>query len=768
MNPIFSNLVSNVNKVFPIASTAELCVFQAIMLCLTVALVVYLCKVAKKKAIVVDRKLQDGSYWKLVLYIGLALILGLSVIVWLHHIIKCGVHTDLVKDDSYSAFQDVSQYFFGVNVAIADIKGEYISSMLVGLIKVFLFNGIFIATMVGLFNRRIQSIRNGEVRYSQTSLQNVSYAVVIGANEIASSVVRNLLRGDGQKKNNDYVILHTSTPVKNAKTVLSSHLTKSELQRVIFYHGLRDSLEEIRDLYLDSATEIFILGENTSWDKGETYHDALNMRCFNLILQVLQEKHSTTNFQPKKCSVLFEYHTTSSIFQFSDIDENARDFIEFVPFNRHEEWAKNVFVRLKAQDLIDCDSVDSKKPIEYQPLDGGKLSPTTDKHVHLVIVGMSKMGVALGVQALYQAHYPNISKYPNQRTRITFIDTNADKEMAFFKGRYATLFELAINRYIDTTKNESYNKDWHDPLKTNEQWQHLTDKDESFLDVEIEFIKGSIESDRVRTILSEISKDDKAILTIAICLTQTHQSIAASLYMPIDVYKSKNLLQILVNQPEVSDIVTNLTDYKNHIRYHNLRPFGMPFAEYMATESDLNKSMLVNWAYNVIKYNKKWPTNICEMPEVGEAWKNLKICNRYSNINYVDSIDQKLRCILTVREEIPSDRLQATLGTAIENDELALAICEHNRWNLQQLLLGFTPCPREMDEKLCGLVAEGEMVAVDEMKSELKSSCERVHPNICDYMHLAKVDPDAQTYDAKLNTFIPRILMLVDGASKRI
>ena len=142
MNSIFSNLVqfkkafSSIVTTFS-GTTAELCVFQAIMLCLTIALVMYLCKVAKKKAIVIDRKLQDGSYWKLVLYIGLALILGLSVIVWLHHTIKCGVHTDLVKDDSYSAFQDVSQYFFGVNVAIADIKGEYISSMLVGLIKVF-------------------------------------------------------------------------------------------------------------------------------------------------------------------------------------------------------------------------------------------------------------------------------------------------------------------------------------------------------------------------------------------------------------------------------------------------------------------------------------------------------------------------------------------------------------------------------------------------------------------------------------------------------
>lgn len=767
MNPIFSNLVSNVNRVFPIASTAELCVFQAIMLCLTIALVMYLCKVAKKKAIVIDRKLQDGSYWKLVLYIGLALIFGLSVIVWLHHTIKCGVHTDLVKDDSYSAFQDVSQYFFGVNVAIADIKGEYISSMLVGLIKVFLFNGIFIATMVGLFNRRIQSIRNGEVRYSQTSLQKLSYAIVIGANEVASSVIRNLLRGDGKKEKNDYVILHTSTSVKNARKVLSSHLTTSELRRVIFYHGLRDSLDEIQDLHLDHATEIFILGENTSWDKGETYHDAMNMRCFNLILQVLQEKYSTTNFHPKKCSVLFEYHTTSSIFQFSDIDENARNLVEFIPFNRHEEWAKNVFVRLKAQDLIDSNNEESQNSIQYEPLDGGKLTPKTDKHVHLVVVGMSKMGVALGVQALYQAHYPNIQECPNQRTRITFIDTNADKEMAFFKGRYSTLFELAINRYIDTTKNESYSKDWVDPLKKNKQWQHLTDKDESFLDVEIEFIKGSIESDRVRTILSEISQDDKAILTIAICLTQTHQSIAASLYMPIDVYKSKNLLQILVNQPEASDVVTNLTKNKNHIRYEKLRPFGMLFAEYIASESDSYKSMLVNRAYDVIKYNVEWPTNIHEMPEVVEAWKNLKICNRYSNINYVDSISQKLRCILNVKE-VPSDKFQSTLETAIKNNEFALAVCEHNRWNLQQLLLGFTPCSKEKDELLIQLVVAGKMDEVNTEKGTLKSSHERIHPNICDYNHLAMVDPEAQPYDTKLNAAIPRILMLVDGASERI
>ena len=151
------------------------------------------------------------------------------------------------------------------------------------------------------------------------------------------------------------------------------------------------------------------------------------------------------------------------------------------------------------------------------------------------------------------------------------------------------------------------------------------------------------------------------------------------------------------------------------------------------------------------------------MPEVVvEAWKDLKICNRYSNINYVDSIDQKLRCILNVKE-VPSDKLQSTLETAIKNNEFALAVCEHNRWNLQQLLLGFTPCSKEKDEELRKAVVDGNETEVNRIKEELKLSYERIHPNICDFNHLAKVDPGAQPYDGGLNAAIPRILQLVDG-----
>jgi hypothetical protein len=119
-------------------------------------------------------------------------------------------------------------------------------------------------------------------------------------------------------------------------------------------------------------------------------------------------------------------------------------------------------------------------------------------------------------------------------------------------------------------------------------------------------------------------------------------------------------------------------------------------------------------------------------------------------------------------KEVPSDKLQSTLETAIKNNEFALAVCEHNRWNLQQLLLGFTPCSKEKDELLIQLVVAGKMDEVNTEKGTLKSSYERIHPNICDYNHLAMVDPEAQPYDTKLNAAIPRILMLVDGASERI
>ena len=89
--------------------------------------------------------------------------------------------------------------------------------------------------------------------------------------------------------------------------------------------------------------------------------------------------------------------------------------------------------------------------------------------------------------------------------------------------------------------------------------------------------------------------------------------------------------------------------------------------------------------------------------------------------------------------------------------------CEHNRWNIQQLLLGFIPADKEIDEK--GQNKKGELTNDEhkKYKKDLKSPKNKVHYCICDFDHIDKVDAEAKKYDEMLNNGIPLILAHVDG-----
>ena len=437
---------------------------------------------------------------------------------------------------------------------------------------------------------------------------------------------------------------------------------------------------------------------------------------------------------------------------------------------------------------------------EYMPLEGAGLAEDSSEFVHLVIVGMSKMGIAMAHEALLQAHYPNSDK---ARTRITFIDTMADKEMEFFKGRYDNMFELIRSRYINADC-EAYDKPWIDPFEAEDcKWAHLNEKSESFLDVEIEFIKGELESVGVRKCLTTMAADELARLTIAICLPQTHQAIAASLYMPMEIYKSERLQQILVYQCESEDIIANLVNNHNSIRYEKIRPFGMLYGEYMNDRSLYLKAMLVNVAYDVATKNDAvWPEDISDRMDKGyvqarESWKKLSVDKMWSNKYCADSIYIKIRNIMKenpdyasserVMELLKTDKANTvkTLTDALTAYDTSLSVTEHNRWNIQQLLLGYSPYDKELDLILQEMNEKGETEDVKKkyslwreknlngcefskpIKTDLKDSPLRIHPNICSCEHLSRVDAKAKPYDSKINGAIPKIISIVDGYQKR-
>lgn len=694
---------------------------------------------------------------------------------------------------------------------------------------VIFLNGILISILTNWFDKRREHWLRGEIRYPRFFLKKNKFAIVIGANEIVSSVIKNLLshKTDGEinfrcEGNNEYVILQTCKEAVDVREELSSHLTEEDLKRVIIYNAQRDSKAELAELFIENATEIYILGESTLKNLGETYHDALNMKCVNMIadyLDNINNKNRTdkNDIHKKVCKVMFEYQTTYSMFQYSDMPENVNDNIVFIPFNCYETWAQRVMVEgvFDNREHNGClgnndetrtnDSGIRPDFIEYTPLDGKGISCDSDEYVHFVVVGMSKIGVAMGVQAMFQAHYLNFRK---ARSRITFIDTNVDKEMNFFKGRYVNFFGLVKNKYFDANNCTSDmlmpNNGWTDPAEQPDyKWAHLSKDGKNFIDLEIEFVKGEIESDGVREYLRNIAKEEKSKLTIAVCLTQTHKAIAASLYLPVEIYKK--VQEIWVYQREASDILTNLSGAKrNDRRYKKLRPFGMMYGEYMRDRSLYLKSIIANGAYK--DYDSLKKINVIDKDTYKDLrmdWKKLSIANKWSNKFFVDTIYQKIRGIapgLFHGENIAgayknklfkdgaNENIEPTLIEALRKYETILGQCEHNRWNVQQLLMEFSPCGKHDDEICCMLndayrqtylkkkeydekslpynikIAFNE--AKDDFKSKkesLKESEDRVHPNICGYSHLDEVDFGAKQFDINMNNAIPVILMKVDG-----
>ena len=753
-----------------------------------------------------DRVLVKINIWYFMLVVAI-MVASITTLAW--YINEHGLTS---SDPEDNPFHVALQYALKMREAKEKVNDHYLSLrsfILIMLFQVVVFEGLVLAAIVGWTGRRSKKVQQGEVRYSILALKGIipfkKYAVVIGANEVAPSVIKNLLKREDEKKSlnyaheneNQYVILQTSSKVDEVRKTLRSYLTPDECDRVIIYSDLRNSYEGLQDLHLKYASEIYVLGENTTVDGGETFHDTMNMRCVNMIADELIRKHNKESDYNKLielekslkkenqkaeaeqdkarikalkeeinnvrelllpnrnvCKVLFEYQTTFSIFQFSDVPEKVRYAMKFIPFNRYDSWARRVMMDNKAIALVDENNVNSHQQINYTPLDGFKgIKPDDSQRVHFIVVGMSKMGVAMGTQALFQAHYPNYVRDNNLKSRITFIDANAEQEMQFFRGRYATLFELARHRYIDAKEckgaplNSGYK--WIDPmLDSKTKWKHLSAGGKNFLDVEIEFGKGELESEGVREYLRQVTADERSKVTIAICLPLTHQSVAAALYMPSEVYK--NVQEIWVYQREASDIITNINPLENHNDdvyecYKKLKPFGMLYGEYIDRRTYYLKALLVNGIYDITDVDNEMHFTKIDLDDkdtyidLRKSWKNLTVEKTWSNKYFVDTIYQKVRSTnLALSEEAAIigynnekfftgnwkeslNKALAELSKPIGQDKKEyLAECEHNRWNVQQLLLGFSPADAEKFAELCEDQAK-ETAEVSPIKDEIKS-----------------------------------------------
>jgi hypothetical protein len=538
-------------------------------------------------------------------------------------------------------------------------------ALIIGFSGMIILSGFLISVFNNIIARRVEKIQNGQISYPFND-----HYVIIGFGGMTASIIKQLCREMLEKDKEKDIVLQTAKKVKDVRRQLEVDLDRKEIKRLIIVHGASNSEEDIQKLCVQNTCRIIVLGD----DKTEA-HDAINMECVNQIVSLLSKKIETN--KKIECDVLFNNQSTYAILQKIGIDKEWLTTIHFRPFNFHEAWAQKVIVHNNA---------DGEK-INYLPLDRDEgIQYDSQKNVHFVIMGMNNMGIALAVEAARTAHFPNFIRDNSKKTRITFIDSNAEQEMNFFISRYPHLFELVDFDYTDATQDSS-------KPKAIQQYKNPDLEFTGFLDIYFSFVKGNFESPEVRKLISGWVQDDSTILTIAVCHDDTAKSIATGLYLPPVVFSKQ--VPVYIRQKETSCLFTRMMLQDD--KYKNVRPFGMRKECFSLKINEIEKmAVKVKWVYDTYsnyRYTKNLKAeealqgtkreNIDSENELIKSWQDDKISNRWSNIYNAFTIDVK-------------DRSFHILGREINQEEIELlAEVEHNRWNVERLIFGFRATTKE-------------------------------------------------------------------------
>lgn len=688
----------------------------------------------------IDRVISGGLLGQILLLLSSVVIVFLLFffIIWWSGVDQMILSSSEEGASDTSLFWNIYYNYVDTGTQAAVNSSGRVWAAIISFFGTVLLSGLLISTFSNIMERRVEACRKGLNYYKMKN-----HYVIIGADEMLSGLVVQLCKNE-----NSNILIMTSDNAEATYLDLIAKLPDKCLRkRIIVNYGFRDSEKDLQHLSIHEAKEVFVLGDNGEFDNIEYYHDSLNVQCLRLIAGIC-EKYKRCGL---KCHVSFDYNETYSVFQYADISQDIMQYVEFHPFNFYEFWAQKVFVNNNSG-LADIDY----KPLDYYPI----VSVESDKYVHLIVIGMSKMGIAMALQAAHLAHFPN---YKKKKTCITFIDREAETEMNKFKQKYEALFDVSASCFIDATKYNtgddisSLDRDPKSLFKLKDDYTNLVDKntdDPCFIDIEWRFVQGDDSHPIVRALVERWAEKEDAIMTIAVCLNLTHASISSAMYLPSVVYEKK--IPVLVQQRMTTAMVDTLygksltTSERDILRYKNLRPFGMIDDCYdFSINRSLDYAKKINYAYAFYFKHHVLVTQFVDT-DVEEEWKKvIKTAKKWSNVYAASSIPTKLRCI-----GYDTPEQYSMLRSLSEKQVSILSEIEHNRWNVEELLLGYRPVKNEEYE----IITQGIAQHSDAKKKEYRNKY--VHYDIRPYDKLMPDDSGVKAclYDEVIIRSIPLII----------
>lgn len=423
-----------------------------------------------------------------------------------------------------------------------------------------------------------------------------------------------------------------------------------------------------------------------------------------------------------ECYLVLNDLTSLWLLQTVGLPKEIEEKVDVFATTMEDLLAKTIFVKLP------------NLKSAFPSLDRMAISRDSDTTAHLVIVGFSAQAEALAINAALVAHYPNYCRDTQLRTRITIIDDHVYDGRDRLTQRYVHLFDNSYYRTLDLNDVNPECK-LHRPTYENER--------NDFVDVEWEFVNGNIRNEAIRQKLTEWSDDSRQQLTIAICHSDFERNYNETFGLPEVIYKKETPVLCHTESNDMLQIATNDGAYKS------VYPFGNDYCDLNTLRMLKKLAQRVNYVYNHC-FSLKPEDPITAPSSIDESvldslWKAIgSLPKQYSNIFNAMTLGTKMHSIGHTSDDWKE-------YYALTMDEInTLTEVEHNRWSVEELILGYRPVNPE----------EQELVEKDISQKKILRNTKKVHYDLrsFDDLRADSTGKNVNVYDMALTQGIPLII----------
>lgn len=384
-------------------------------------------------------------------------------------------------------------------------------------------------------------------------------------------------------------------------------------------------------------------------------------------LREVSEKYNNEGEKRLECYLVLTDSTSLWFLQTIGLPNEIVEKVDVFATTVEDLLAKTIFIKLPHLQSI------------FPPLDRIVISYDSETTVHFVIIGFSSQAEALAINAALVAHYPNYCRDTHLRTRITIIDDNVCEGRDRLMQRYIHLFENSYYRTIDLNDSSPQ-------CKTHCPMYEKSRKD--FVDVEWEFVNGNIRNDAIRQKLTEWSYDDRQQLTIALCHNDQNINYSECFGLPEDVYKNEIPVFCHTENDELLHIASKEWPYTS------IYPFSKKYCDIKTLRILKSMAQRINYVYNhcfaLSSGNPITAPSFIDETTLESQWKNVgSLPKQYSNIFNAMTLGTKMHSI-----GHSSDDWKEYYALTLDEINILTEV-EHNRWSVEELILGYRPATDE-------------------------------------------------------------------------